>query len=172
MKLALDIGHNCYPYLGAVGISNECQMNLAVGKLLAEKLNNKGIIVILTKPKSANSVGLSLKKRVATANELQCDYFISIHHNAFNGNAHGAETFAVSPTGSKLAQNILDEIVKLGFYNRGVKNGRHLYVLTTTKMPAVLIEGCFVDSEKDMQLWNAEKMADAIFTGICNCLGI
>lgn len=39
-------------------------------------------------------------------------------------------------------------------------------------MPAVLIEGCFVDSEKDMALWNAEKMASAIFTGICNCLSI
>lgn len=172
MKLALDIGHNCYPDLGAVGIGHECNMNFNVGIFLTKRLTNHGINLILTKPKTAKSVGLSLKKRVATANEANCDYFVSIHHNAFNGTAHGAETYAVSPTGSKLAQSILDEIIKLGFYNRGVKNGRHLYVLTTTNMPAVLVEGCFVDSQKDMQLWDAEKMADAIFTGICSFLSI
>lgn len=172
MKIALDIGHNCYPDLGAVAIGYECDMNLNVGTLLTKKLATKGIIVILTKPRTAKSVGLSLKKRVTTANDLNCDYFVSIHHNAFNGTAHGSEVYAVSPTGSKLAQNILDQIINLGFYNRGVKNGRHLYVLTSTNMPAVLVEGCFVDSQKDMALWDPEKMADAIFTGICNFLDI
>ena len=172
MKLAIDIGHNCAPDLGALGIGDEDDMNSKVGHLLAKKLTDKGIIVILTKPRAARSVGLSLQKRVFTANKFKCDYFVSIHHNAFNEKAHGVETYAMSPTSSKLAQNILDEIVKLGFYNRGVKNGRHLYVLRATKMPAVLVEGCFVDSEQDMKLWNADQMASAIFSGICNFLNI
>ena len=172
MILGIDIGHNCYPDIGAQGIGNEDKMNAEVGSTLSKKLIDKGIIVILCKPKTTKSVPLSLRKRVKAANQVNCDYFISIHHNAFNGKAHGTEVYAISPVGWKLAQSILTPIVDLGFYNRGVKNGKHLYVVSATDMPAVLIEGCFVDSQKDIQLWNAEKMASAIFTGICNFFDI
>lgn len=33
-------------------------------------------------------------------------------------------------------------------------------------MPAILTEGCFVDSQSDMSLYNAESMANAIVKGI------
>lgn len=172
MRIGLDIGHNCYPDIGAQGIGNEDEMNAQIGSALSQKLINKGITVILCQPKTANSVPSSLRKRVNTANQTGCDYFISIHHNAFNGQAHGSEVYAISPIGRKLAQSILTQIVELGFRDRGVKAGSHLYVVAATKMPAILIEGCFVDSHKDMAIWNAEKMASAIFTGICNFLDI
>ena len=172
MKIGLDIGHNCYPDVGAQGIGDEDKMNAQIGNILSKKLIDKGIAIILCKPKTANSVSSSLRKRTNVANQNKCDYFISIHHNAFNGEAHGSEVYAISPIGRKLAQNILTQIVELGFRNRGVKAGSHLYVVAATKMPAILIEGCFVDSEKDMAIWDAEKMASAIFTGICNFLDI
>ncbi|MEY3222027.1 MAG: hypothetical protein RLZZ203_883, partial [Cyanobacteriota bacterium] len=66
----------------------------------------------------------------------------------------------------KVAQKVLDEIVKLGFFNRGVKSGSHLYVLRRTNMPGILIEGCFIDSAKDMQLYDSEAMANAIVAGL------
>ncbi len=172
MKIGLDIGHNSYPDIGAQGIGDEDRMNSEIGNLLSQKLINKNIDVISCLPKTVNSVPASLRKRAEIANYSGCDYFVSIHHNAFNGKAYGSEVYAISSTGWKLAESILAKIVRLGFHNRGVKNGKHLYVLSATKMPAVLIEGCFLDSQKDMQLWNAEKMADAIFSGICKFLDI
>jgi N-acetylmuramoyl-L-alanine amidase len=33
-------------------------------------------------------------------------------------------------------------------------------------MPAILIEACFIDSQKDMNLYNAEAMANAIVKGL------
>lgn len=125
MKLGLDIGHNCYPDIGAQGIGNEDEMNAQIGSVLSKKLIDKGIIVILCQPETANSVPSSLRKRANTANQVGCDYFISIHHNAFNGKAHGSEVYAISSVGWKLAQSILTQIVGLGFYDRGVKNGKH-----------------------------------------------
>ena len=94
------------------------------------------------------------------------DVFVSIHFNAFNGFANGSEVFATSNAGRKIAKSVLDEILKMGFFNRGVKNGSHLFVLQNTNMPAILVEGCFIDSPKDMQLFNSESMANAIVKGL------
>ncbi len=66
----------------------------------------------------------------------------------------------------KIAKPVLDEIIKLGYFNRGVKSGSHLFVLKNTNMPAILVEGCFVDSKKDMELFNPEALANAIVKGL------
>lgn len=73
--------------------------------------------------------------------------------------------YAISPRGRSIAQSVLSKIVDLGFRNRGVKN-KGFYVLRNTKAPAILIEGCFIDSQRDMNLFNAEKMATAIVKGL------
>ena len=39
-------------------------------------------------------------------------------------------------------------------------------------MPAILIECAFVDSSRDMNDYNTEKMAEAIFKGVCKFYGI
>ena len=46
--------------------------------------------------------------------------------------------------GEEVANIILLEIVRLGFGNRGVKDGSYLYVVNRTIMPAILIECAFV----------------------------
>ncbi len=170
MKIAIDVGHNVYPDLGAVGIRKECELNLNIATNLIPKLHKAGFEVVQTKPSTVKSVPASLQKRVKKANESNCDYFVSIHHNAFNGSANGAEVYAISKVGKNLATEVLNEILKLGFKNRGVKDGSNLYVVRQTNMPAILIESGFVDSEVDMQLWNGEAIANAIFNGIKNFL--
>jgi N-acetylmuramoyl-L-alanine amidase len=66
-----------------------------------------------------------------------------------------------------VAKLICDEICKAcGFKNRGVKRGDMLFVVKHTLAPAVLVEVCFCDSELDMRLYNADKAADAIVSGI------
>lgn len=166
MKFGIDIGHNCPPDSGAKGIKSEDNLTMEVGNKVIAKLESLGHTVIPCKPNSASTVNQSLGSRCEKANNNRVDFFVSIHFNAFNGQANGTEVFAISDAGQKVAQKVLDEIVKLGFFNRGVKSGSHLYVLRRTNMPGILIEGCFIDSAKDMQLYDGEKMANAIVTGL------
>ena len=56
------------------------------------------------------------------ANNWNADLFVSIHCNAFDGLAHGTETFFVSERGRLLANAIQNQIVSsLPVTNRGVK---------------------------------------------------
>ena len=166
MKFGIDIGHNCPPDSGASGIKSEDRLTTEVGNKVISKLQSLGHTVISCKPNSASTVNQSLGSRCDKANNNRVDFFVSIHFNAFNGQANGTEVFAISDSGRKVAQKVLDEIVKLGFFNRGVKNGSHLYVLRRTNMPGILIEGCFIDSTKDMQIYDGEAMANAIVAGL------
>ncbi|MTJ12470.1 cell wall hydrolase [Anabaena sp. UHCC 0187] len=166
MKFGIDIGHNCPPDSGASGIKLEDKLTMEVGNKVIAKLENLGHTVIACKPNSASTVNQSLGSRCNKANSNRVDIFVSIHFNAFNGKANGTEVFAISDAGKKVAQKVLDEIVKLGFFNRGVKSGSHLYVLRRTNMPGILVEGCFIDSAKDMQIYDGEAMANAIVAGL------
>ena len=65
-----------------------------------------------------------------------------------------------------MASTILQNICKLGFKNRGVKNGKHLHVLRNTKMPAILIETCFIDSQIDMNIYKTRETVEAIIEGL------
>ena len=71
-----------------------------------------------------------------------------------------------------MATNVLNNIVsEFGFRNRDIKEGDHLYVLRNTNMPAILVEGCFLDNI-DMNKFISKGssaydiMADAIIRGI------
>lgn len=170
MKFGIDIGHNCPPTdIGAVGIEPEDKLTKDVGTRLMQKLAMAGHSVVNCTPNQASSLGESLRKRVNKANNNQVDIFVSIHFNKAFPNiidrAVGTEVYAVSNAGKAIARSVLNEIVKLGFINRGVKNTA-FFVIKNTSMPAILIECCFLDSRADMQLFDAEKMAEAIKVGL------
>ncbi|WP_414544770.1 N-acetylmuramoyl-L-alanine amidase [Nostoc sp. CCY0012] len=166
MKYGIDIGHNSPPDTGAVGIKIEDRLTLDVGNRVMSKLRALGHEVIPCRPARSTSVTNSLLQRVNTANTNRVEVFVSIHFNAFNGQANGAEVFAASDNGRRIAQPVLNEIVRLGFFNRGVKSGSHLYVLRNTNMPAILVECCFVDSPRDMNIYEPEATANAIVKGL------
>ncbi|MEH1769286.1 MAG: N-acetylmuramoyl-L-alanine amidase [Nostoc sp.] len=166
MKFGIDSGHNCPPDTGANGIRFEDNLTLDVGNRVIAKLRALGNEVVVCRPSSARTVTESLSKRCSTANSSKVDIYVAIHFNCFNGQANGTEVYATSDTGNKIAKPVLDEIVKLGFFNRGIKSGSHLYVLKHTDMPAILVEGCFIDSQKDMNLFDPEAMANAIVKGL------
>lgn len=166
MRFGIDIGHNCSPDTGAVGINSEDSLVASVGSRVIKKLKALGHQVIECTPELATSVRHSLAQRVATANSNDVDYFVSIHFNAFNCKAYGTEIFAISQAGRNLAQKVLSEIIELGFFNRGVKDGSKLFVVKNTNAPAILIECAFCDSARDMKLFDAEEMASAIARGL------
>lgn len=167
MKYGIDMGHNAPPDVGAASrFGREDDLTKKVGTQVMDKLKALGEQVVNCNPSSASSVLDSVAKRVQKANAERVDVYVSIHFNAFNGSANGSEVYAVSDSGRRIAQPILDNIVGLGFFNRRVKNGSHLYVLKHTAMPAILVECCFIDSEKDMTLFNVEAMSNAIVKGL------
>lgn len=67
-----------------------------------------------------------------------------------------------------MAENILGALGEIGFREIGVKERPGLVVLRKTRMPALLIETGFINSEKDNQLFDkkfdeiAQSIADAI----------
>jgi len=96
------------------------------------------------------------------------DLFISIHFNAYNGQAHGTEIFTWGGEQLPEATRVLNDLVGLGYVNRGIKDGSNLYVIRNTKAKAMLIELFFIDSV-DVELYKkvgAERLANAIVEGI------
>ncbi|HBB34347.1 MAG TPA: cell wall hydrolase [Cyanobacteria bacterium UBA8803] len=166
MKYGIDCGHNCPPDIGASGIRQEDVMTKDVGARVTQKLKAMGHQVVSCNPSRASSVGNSLAQRCHIANSNNVDVFVSIHFNCFNGKAKGAEVLALGNTSTKLAKSVLDNIISLGYFNRGVKDGSHIYVLKYTDMPAILVECCFCDAKEDMDRYNPEALADAIVKGL------
>jgi N-acetylmuramoyl-L-alanine amidase len=77
----------------------------------------------------------------------------------------GSEVYAISQSGQRLAQKAQNALVGLGFKDRGVKDGSHLFVLKYTTAPAILIELFFVDSAADVALYaklGARTIAEAL----------
>lgn len=167
IKYGIDLGHNCFPDIGAQGIRrDEDELIRDVGYLLISSLVEMGHDVILTTPRSATSVNDSLRKRWTLANKEKVDFFASIHFNAFDKKVGGTEVFAASPRGRLVAAQVVNNIAALGFKNRGVKDGLKLQVVRETTMPAILIECCFCDNKQDMDIFDEGKMAMAILEGL------
>lgn len=166
MKFGIDIGHNAPPDTGARGIIQEDVLTKRVGTRVIDKLRKLGKEVINCTPSRASTVVDSLSQRCETANFNKVDVYVSIHFNDFNGSADGTEIYVGGDAGARIARPILKNIAALGFRNRGIKDGSHLYVIRNTEMPAILIECCFCDSRTDMQLFDADKMSDAIVQGL------
>lgn len=167
-KWGVDKGHNAYPDTGASGWIQEDVGTRNIGNLVIGGLNNtQGHSAACVTPEGQrfNSVIGSLAKRCQIANSMDLTGYISIHMNASNGEGHGVEVYAISDAGRELAKPILDNIVALGFTNRGIKYD-NLYVLRNTKSPAILVEVCFCDSEIDKQIYNEMLIANAIVKGL------
>ena len=123
----------------------------------------------------------SLQERVKFAKQNEGDIFISIHANAFNGNAKGTETYYYNSSESEktnphveesrvLAKKIQTRLVEaLQTRDRGVKHG-DLHVIRENDMPAVLTELAFIDNGIDyskLSTANGRQIAaEAIYEGV------
>ncbi|MHC1685484.1 MAG: N-acetylmuramoyl-L-alanine amidase [Clostridiaceae bacterium] len=168
--ISVDAGHNAYPDRGAVGIKVEDNLTKEVVAFLTTKFKVKGYNVVDCTPYNVvfNSVEESLKYRVDKANASGSSLHLCIHFNKFNGSINGSEAWIDSASSSDTedyALQIVMELVKLGFYNRGVKVG-DLYVPKNANMPYVLVECCFIDHVGDMGLYTGNSVADAIVKGV------
>ena len=111
-------------------------------------------------------------EKAQLANQAGVDYFISFHRNSSpkENQYNGAEVLIYDKSGIKyqMAENILGALGEVAFREIGVKERPGLVVLRRTRMPALLIETGFINSEEDNKLFDnkfsdiAQGIADAI----------
>lgn len=166
MYIAVDMGH-CPKSTGANGYLNELTEDRKIGAALIKELQARGHKVIDVTP--ADSAGEWLTGRANRANAAGVDFFVSIHLNA--GGGTGTEVLTTSNSGAKaIAARTSTTVAKaLGLRDRGRKDRNNVTVIKATKMPAMLVEVCFVDTKKDAEAYwklGAEGVALAIANGI------
>lgn len=176
MNINVHAGHNPdgKTACGAVGFLKESTEARSVKNKVIALLRAQGHTVYDCTVDNGASQADVLYKIAAKCNAHAADLDVSIHFNSGsgdnsgNGMTTGTEAFVyASASGAKpYAQNIVNAISALGFKNRGVKYSSSFYILRKTKAPALLIECCFVDDKDDAALYDADKMASAIVTGI------
>lgn len=155
----------------ANGILYEYSVVRQYGSVVVRELQKAGYTLVNCTPSNGNmSLGQSLSYRVNKANTSGSILHLCFHANAFNGSAYGSEMEVASDSSEKVAQLIQNEVVNLGFANRGVKRPS-LYVTRNTNMPCVLTEPFFIDNRGDCNKYNAEKLGCAIATGVLKALG-
>jgi N-acetylmuramoyl-L-alanine amidase len=148
---------------GAIGIGGlrETEITLHMSQEVARLLQEKGLQVYLTRSDESREV--DLPPRVALAQRVRADVFVSIHANSINmsrPDINGAMAFYApgSASGGDLSQTILNSIVRnVNIPSRGTHSAR-FYVVRHTSMPATLVETGFVTGAQD-----APKLADPNF---------
>jgi N-acetylmuramoyl-L-alanine amidase len=158
----IDPGHGG-PDVGAVGIGGlrETNVVLPISLEVSRLLQQQGLQVYITRTDESREV--DLPPRVALAEQVRADVFVSIHANAINlsrTDINGTEVYYApgSDSGALLSRYILDSIVRnVNMPNRGVRAAR-FYVIRRTSMPATLVETGFVTGAQD-----APKLGDPQF---------
>lgn len=169
MKIGINCGHTVSGTTGsgATGFLNESNETRSVGKKLIEYLVKAGHTVYDCTNDRADSVSANLATICSMANKQTLDLFVSIHFNA--GGGKGAEVYTYNGAKHSEAVKTCEKLHDLGFVNRGVKDGKSLYVIKHTNAKAMLIEVCFVDTQSDAALYQklgAAKVAAAICEAI------
>ncbi|MCD3204576.1 cell wall-binding protein [Clostridium botulinum C] len=177
MKIAIRGGHN-FLALGARGLIDETTEDRKVKDATINYLRKQGHEVLDVTPGNVDK-NVDLNYGVSKANDWGADLFISIHfNNAYNSydGALGTETWTNTnnSTAKTIASRITNNLTSLGFKNRGIKDGltiQRLYEIRNTKMSAIIIEVCFVESKEDVRIYNKigyDSIGRAISEAISN----
>ena len=171
----LDAGHGGVNpgavYEGRQEKDDALALVLAIGPIL----ENNGIETLYTR---TTDVYQTPFEKAQLANQAAVDFFISIHRNSFpeDNVVSGVESLVYDLSGVKyeMAENINAQLETIGFVNLGVKARPNLIVLRRTRMPAVLVEVGFINSNTDNMLFdeNFDAIARAIADGIIETITV
>ncbi|WP_201321168.1 N-acetylmuramoyl-L-alanine amidase [Pseudanabaena sp. lw0831] len=168
----VDAGHGGNdPGAVANGIQ-EKDVVLPISLKLGQALQSMGYTVYYTR---TNDVEIDLEPRVAAAERINADVFVSVHANALapgNSGISGIETYHSrnSTVGRELASYVHSQIISgTGAIDRSVR-GSGFYVVAKTSMPAILVETGYVTNPTEARNLSSpdyqKRMADAIARGI------
>jgi N-acetylmuramoyl-L-alanine amidase len=170
--IVVDAGHGGRDP-GAIGNGvQEKDITLSISIRLGQTLQSMGYAVYYTR---TNDSEIDLEPRVADAERIDADVFVSVHANALaanNSGINGIETYHSrnSTVGKELATYVHSQILsETGANDRSVR-GSGFYVIARTSMPAILVETGFVTNALEAQNLSRpdyqQRMAEAIAKGI------
>lgn len=176
VKIALDAGHGLYTSGKQTpdGIK-EWTLNDKVRDKVVEMLKDYDVSFIHTDNNEGKS-DESLSKRVATYKKAGVASVVSIHHNAYTGkwnNATGVEVYVdrkCTEQDLKLANLIYERLVAYtGLTGRGVKRA-NFTVINQNAIPAVLVEGGFMDGTNDYKVITSDAGQTAYAKAVAESL--
>lgn len=180
----LDAGHGGFgvtPGKRTPDGEYEWDFNNKVVMAATKKLEANGITVLRADDPTGKT-DVPLSTRTSKANSANVDLYVSVHHNANTGvwgTWTGTETFTYlgsQPKSEKLASEVQTRLVKAyGLKDRGLKKA-NFHVVRETKMPAILVEGGYMDSTIDIVKLRDDSVlkaaGEAIADGIMAYFGI
>lgn len=182
VKIGLDAGHGLHTAgkRTPTGI-HEWELNDKVRDLVVEYLKPYDVEFIFT-DRNEGETDEKLAVRLATYLNAGVKAFVSIHHNAYTSqwnNATGVEVFTdinYTEADMRLAKAIYKNLPKYtGLNGRGIKH-EDWWVINQNRIPAVLVEGGFMDSRIDYSVITSTKgqegYARAVAEGLIEFLGL
>lgn len=177
-KVFIGVGHGGADS-GAVGKLVEKDVNLKMAKACRDYLKAHGVDVKISRECDENDpVGEEVKECNAFAPDLAID----VHNNSGGGDGFEVYHTVKGGKGAELAKNIESEVKTIGQNSRGCKTkknsrGTDYYAfIRTTKCPAVICEGVFVDNAADAAQADTDAeckaFGEAYARGILKTLGI
>ena len=156
----------------------EKSINLNIVFYLKELLDdNNEIKVYYTR---LNDVRPTLKQRVNLANDVEADFFLSVHCNANETKKlHGTEVLYNSlqngwtgMNSRRFASICMEEMNShLGLFDRGVIARDHnVTIVRDAKMPVALVETAFMSNTSDMEVLATEEAQRSIAQGLYDAI--
>lgn len=157
----------------------EKTINLTMAIACKSELERHSVQVGMSR---TTDVFVDLEERCQMANAWGADYFISFHNNAGGGDGmeiihsiyHGAGD-VLANTIAATVQAETGQNLRRVFSQQG-QHGDYFCVIRDTKMPAIIVEGAFLDNDKDNDaidtIAKQVKFGIAYAHGILNFLGI
>lgn len=168
-KIAVFAGHGGSDSGAQANGVNEKDVNLNLSTAVTKLLRNAGYTVINNR---TSDVDRNIRNDAQLANRENVDAVVELHMNSNAGTpSRGSEVFYSAfgdGKGKTLAEAIQDNIVALGFYDRGIKTSLNssgqdaLGIIRQTKAPAVLVEPAFLNNPDDMARFNVDSVAKAV----------
>ena len=174
--IALDAGHGLNtPGKQTPDGIKEWELNDKVRDKIVDKLSGYDVKFLFPDNNEGNT-DESLTDRKAMYINGHADAAVSVHHNAFTGswnNATGVEVYVDKNATDKdleLANLIHKKLVEYtGLKGRGVKRA-NFTVIYQNEIPAVLVEGGFMDGENDYKVITSDQGQDAYARAVAESL--
>ncbi len=156
-KIGLDAGHGINtPGKRTPSGEREWSFNNKVVKAATDRLNQYENVQVIRLDDASGNSDISLTARTNKANVEKVALVVSFHHNANSGiwgTWGGTETYTLTgsyPETERLGRLIHAKVMgAYGLRDRGLKKA-DFHMLRVTSMPAVLVEGGFMDSTTDI----------------------
>lgn len=171
-QFVISSGHGKYVQ-GAIGILNEVtEARKVVNRVYEILTNNYNGAGFKFHDDTSTTQSQNLSTIVNYHNSKTRILDISVYFNAATASATGSECLYYSELtlSAKMSKAMANA---LGITDRGAKERQELYFLRNTSKPAILLEVCFVTSEKDAAAYreNFERLCQAIAKVIADNLG-